>query len=97
MIGGGVGIVAGFIAFFLLKQFVFVLASGKRASVFLGIAQPLFLAICLMLCALFMPGQLQWAGAGISGTLITGTLVSTAHSLRRLRRAKCPDKPLRNI
>ena len=97
MIGGSAGIVVGFIAFFLLKQFVLALASGNRASVFLGIAQPLFLVLCLLLCAVFVPGQLQWAGAGASGALITGSLVSTVRGLRRLRRTQCPDKPLRNI
>jgi hypothetical protein len=96
MTGGIAGFFIGAAAFLLLKQFVLSLSAGKKASVFWGIMQPLSWVLGLLLCAVLIPGQLHWAGAGVSGTLIICTAVSVLRGLRRMRKV-CPDKPLGDI
>jgi hypothetical protein len=97
LIGGFIGIVVGYLGFLLLKQFVRALKSGKKTAVFLGIAQPVLLFASLFLCALVIPGQLHWAGAGITLVLIAGTYISALRSQGYKRGVAHTIKPMTEL
>lgn len=81
MIGGAVGLVTGLSGFLLLKKFVYAVVSREKATVLLGMIQPLLIIFGLMCCAFLIPEQIYLAGLGTAAVIIAGTIISTIRSI----------------
>ena len=85
MIGAAVGTVCGVGLLLSLMQIVDAVCTGRKIPLLYAALQPLLMLAGLLPCALFVPGQLLFAGTAMAAVLIFGAV---ARGLWRLYGAR---------
>ena len=77
------GLICGSVELLLLRRFVNGITRAEKTPIVILLLKIVVMGAFLMVCAIYMPDELLWAGSGIALVLLSGSIGEFGYKLYR--------------